>query len=153
MARLHIFPQYKVFPLSFWCFSFLVRMGGFREAWTTSDSDDFQLAQSQFVTYRKKHEKKDFVNEEFLHKKINNKDVYIWIMVCYRRYCRRYTVHVVKAVRQCGDLTALNRSRWLNHCSWLVLTSLFCISLGFGGAEDLILVFPITFQIAQLDQV
>ena len=117
LARLHIFPQYKVFSLSFWYFSFLVRMGGFREAWTTSDSNDFQLVQSQFVTYRKKHEKKDFVNEEFLHKKINNKDVYIWIMVCYGRYSRRYTVHVIKAVRQCGDLTTLNWSRWLNHCS------------------------------------
>ena len=32
--------------------------------------------QSWFVTHRKKLEEVDFVDEEFLHKKINKKDVY-----------------------------------------------------------------------------
>ena len=31
--------------------------------------------------YRKKLEEVDFVVEEFLHKKINKKDVYMWIIV------------------------------------------------------------------------
>ena len=42
-----------------------------------SSSDNFQLAHTGFVTYRKKLEECEFVNKEFLHKKINNKDVYV----------------------------------------------------------------------------
>ena len=37
-----------------------------------------------FVTNKKKLEEVDFADEEFQHKKINNKDVYMCIMVCYR---------------------------------------------------------------------
>ena len=33
------------------------------------------------INYRKKLEEMDFVVEEFLHKKINKKDVYMWIIV------------------------------------------------------------------------
>ena len=36
-----------------------------------------------------KLEQVDFVDEEFLLKKIDNKDVYIWILVSFRRYSRR----------------------------------------------------------------
>ena len=32
----------------------------------------------------------DFVDEEFLHKKVNKNGIYVRIMVCYRRYSRRY---------------------------------------------------------------
>ena len=42
-----------------------------------------------FVTQRKKLEEVDFADEEFQHKKINNKDVYMCIMACYRGYSRR----------------------------------------------------------------
>ena len=34
---------------------------------------------SWFVTHRKKYEEVDFVNEEFLHKKINKNGLYMWI--------------------------------------------------------------------------
>ena len=37
-------------------------------------------------SHRKKLEEVDFVVGEFLHKKINNKGIFMWIMVCYRRY-------------------------------------------------------------------
>ena len=43
-----------------------------------------------FVTHRKKLEEMDFVDEEFLYKKVNKNDVYMRIMVCYRRYSRRH---------------------------------------------------------------
>ena len=32
----------------------------------------------------------EFVDEEFLHKKVNKSGVYMRIMVCYRRYSIRY---------------------------------------------------------------
>ena len=48
---------------------------------TTSRSDNFQLLHSWFVTHRKKLEEVDFVDEEFLHTKINKNGVYMWIMV------------------------------------------------------------------------
>ena len=35
-----------------------------------------------FVIHRKKLEEKDFVDKEFQRKKINNKDFYMWIIVC-----------------------------------------------------------------------
>ena len=47
--------------------------------------------QSWFVTYRKKLEEADFVEEKFLHKKVNKNGVFMKIMVCYKRYSRRYT--------------------------------------------------------------
>ena len=31
----------------------------------------------------------DFTEKEFLCKKINKKNVYVWIMVCYKTYSRR----------------------------------------------------------------
>ena len=46
--------------------------------------------QSWFDTYRKKLEEMDFVDEEFLHKKVNKNGVYMRIMVCYRGYSKRY---------------------------------------------------------------
>ena len=52
--------------------------------------DSFYLVQSWFVTDRKKLEEEEFVDEEFLHKKVNKNDVYMRIVLCYRRYSRRY---------------------------------------------------------------
>ena len=43
-----------------------------------------------FVTHRKKLEEVEFVNEEFQYKIVNNKDFYMWTMLCYWRYFRRY---------------------------------------------------------------
>ena len=43
-----------------------------------------------FVTHRKEPEEVYFVEEEYLHKKIKNKDVYMWIIVWYRKYFPRY---------------------------------------------------------------
>ena len=40
-------------------------------------SQNISLLQSCIVTYRKKLERVVFVEEEFLHKKISNKDVYV----------------------------------------------------------------------------
>ena len=54
-------------------------MEGFREVCTTSSNDNFLLVQSYSVTIRKNpKKKKDFTEEEFLHKKINNKGVYVY---------------------------------------------------------------------------
>ena len=52
---------------------------------------------------------------------IISKDVYMWIVVYYRRYSRGCTVHAVKAVRQLGDLIALNWSSWLKYYSFFVV--------------------------------
>ena len=41
-------------------------------------------------THRKKLEEGDFVDKEFLHKKVNKNGVYMRIMVCYRRYSKGY---------------------------------------------------------------
>ena len=46
--------------------------------------------QSWFVTLRKKLEELEFVGEEFVHKKVNKNGVYMRIMLCFRRYSRRY---------------------------------------------------------------
>ena len=40
-------------------------------------SENIQLLQSYIVTYRTKLEEVAFVKEEFLYKKISNKDVYV----------------------------------------------------------------------------
>ena len=61
-----------------------------------------------FVTHRKKIEEVDFVDEEFQHKKINNKDFYMWINVYYRRYfrrCMQLKQSGLSGVKICGDLT------------------------------------------------
>ena len=57
-------------------------MKEFREVCTRSSTDNFQLVQPWFVTYRKKLEKVHFPDEQCLHKKINNKYNYMWIMMC-----------------------------------------------------------------------
>ena len=82
--RLGIYFQHRVFLLPSWQW---VQTERFSEACATSTSHYFQLVQlitgpvkSCLVTYRKKLEEMDFVDEEFLHKKINNKEVYMWIM-------------------------------------------------------------------------
>ena len=48
-------------------------------------SDNAQLLQCYFAAYRKNLEEVVFVHEEFLHKKISNKDIYMdyvlpWLM-------------------------------------------------------------------------
>ena len=57
---------------------------------TTSRSDNFQLVQWWFVTHRKKIEEVHLVDEEFLHNKVKSNGFYMWIMVCYRIYLRRW---------------------------------------------------------------
>ena len=48
-----------------------------REPSTTISRDNFQLAQPSFVFYRKNFEEVVFVDKEFLHKMIHNKDVFV----------------------------------------------------------------------------
>ena len=55
-------------------------MEGLNEICTSISSEYIQLPQSYFVTYRKKLEEVVFFEEEFLHKKIRNKDVYVIIV-------------------------------------------------------------------------
>ena len=52
-------------------------MEGFNEIRTAINSENIQLLQSYIVTCRKKIEEVFFVEEEFLHKKISNKYVYV----------------------------------------------------------------------------
>ena len=66
--------QYRVFPVS--CCP-RADMKDLREINTALDSNNIQLNQSYFVTYRKKLEEVIFVGEQFLHKKINKKGVYV----------------------------------------------------------------------------
>ena len=86
---------------------------------STRRSDNFYLMHLWFIFHRKKLEEVDFVDKEFLHKKVNKNGVYMRIMVCYRRYSRRY----IKAawVNHYGDLTVLNWRRWLRYCSFVVV--------------------------------
>ena len=63
--------QHRVFSLPCWPW---VWMEWFREACTTSRSDNFQPVRLCFVTYRMKLDEVDFVDEEFLPKKINNRE-------------------------------------------------------------------------------
>ena len=83
-----------------------------------SSSDNYQLVQlsgspvnSCFVIYKKKLEEMEFADEEFLRKKINNKDVYMWIMVCYRSRKTGRCSRGCMRLRQYGDVTALNSNR------------------------------------------
>ena len=63
-----------------------------------------------FVTHRKKLEEVEFVNEEFQYKTVNNKDFYMWTMLCYWRYFRRYMQLLwqsgLSGVRYFGDLVS-----------------------------------------------
>ena len=63
--------QHRVFSLPCWP---RVWMEWFREACTTSRSDNFQPFRLCFVTYRMKLDEVDFVDEEFLPKKINKRE-------------------------------------------------------------------------------
>ena len=55
----------------------------------TRRSDNIYLVQSWFVSHTNKLEQVYFVDEEFMHKKVNKNSVYMRIMVRYRRYSRR----------------------------------------------------------------
>ena len=46
------------------------------------------MVQPLFVIHIRKLEEMDFVDEEFLHKKIKTKDVHMWTVVCYKTYSR-----------------------------------------------------------------
>ena len=53
------------------------------------------------VCHFKKLQEVDFADKQFLQKKINNKDVYMWIMVCYRRCSRRAGKRVFCILSMC----------------------------------------------------
>ena len=72
---------------------------GLNDIRTTISSENIQLLQSYIVTYRKKLEEVVFVEEEFLLKKIGNRDVYVDYGAM--------TDIPEDAVKQYGDLTAL----------------------------------------------
>ena len=74
-------------------------MEGLNDIRTTISSENIQLLQSYIVTYRKKLEEVVFVEEEFLLKKIGNRDVYVDYGAM--------TDIPEDAVKQYGDLTAL----------------------------------------------
>ena len=66
-----------------------------------------------FVTHRKKLEEVDFVDEEFQHKKINNKDFYyadygILQKIFQKNKCMQLRQSGLSGVRHYGDLTTLN---------------------------------------------
>ena len=66
--------QHGVFPLP--CCP-RAGMEALNEFCTAISSGNIQLLQSYIATYRKKHEVVVFVDEEFLYKKKNKKDVYV----------------------------------------------------------------------------
>ena len=72
---------------------------GLNDIRTTISSENIQLLQSYIVTYRKKLEEVVFVEEEFLLKKISNRNVYV-------DYGAMADIPE-DAVKQYGDLTAL----------------------------------------------
>ena len=74
-------------------------MEGLNEICTAISSENIQLLKSYIVTYRKKLEEVVFAEEEFLHKKISNKDIYV-------DYGAMEDI-AEDAVKQYGDLTAL----------------------------------------------
>ena len=74
-------------------------MEGLNEIRTVISSENIQLLRSYIVTYRDKLEEEVFVEEEFLHKKISNKDVHV-------DYGAMADIPE-DAVKQYGDLTAL----------------------------------------------
>ena len=102
--RFCIRSQHRVFPLS--CGP-RVCMKGFREACTSSSNDNFQ---SLFLSLlEEKLRKVDFIDEQFLHKKADNKYYYV--------NCGA-TEDIPEdacsfSLKQNGELTTLNGSRWL----------------------------------------
>ena len=94
LVRLRICSQHKVFPP---CWPW-VRIERFREACTTISGDNFQQAQSSFVTYRTNLEEVDFAYEEFLDKKTKQqKRLYVDHGVLQKIFQK---IHAVKAVRR-----------------------------------------------------
>ena len=92
LVRFCICSQHRVFPLPWWYFPIQVeifRQSGkfvlyyYEKKWK-------YLAGAVMVCLTKKLEEVHFVDEEFLHKKVNRNGVYMRIMVCYRRYSRRH---------------------------------------------------------------
>ena len=81
-------------------------MERFREASAMGKSYYFQLIQSWFVTLRKKLEELNFVDVEFLHRKITNKDVYVWIM-CATENIPEDACNLRQYESGIGDLTVL----------------------------------------------
>ena len=74
-------------------------MEGLNEIRTAISSENIQLLQSYIATYRNKLDEVVFVEEDFLYKKISNKDVYVDYGA---------TTDIPQdAVKQYGDLTAL----------------------------------------------
>ena len=73
---------------------------GLRGIRTAISSDKIQVLRCYFVTYRKKLEEVVFVYEEFLHKNMANKDVYV-------DYGAMAGIQE-DAVKKYGDLTTLN---------------------------------------------
>ena len=76
LVRLHTCFQYRVIPFLVCCWPWL-RMGRFRETWYTNSSDNFRLIQPFSISYEKKLKEVNFVDNEFLHEKKNNKNVYV----------------------------------------------------------------------------
>ena len=103
--------------------------------------------QSWFVTYRKKLEEVHFVEEEFLHKKVNKNGINMRIMASYRRYSRSTCSYgsLSQALWRFDSIELKEVTKVLQLCcsqaSRLVLTSLFCFLFGFGEVEDLMLDF------------
>ena len=88
--------QQRAFPLP--CCPW-AGMEGLNDICTAISSKNIQLLQSYIVTYRKKLEEVVFVEEKFLYKKINKKDIYVDYGA---------TADIPQdAVKQYGDLTAL----------------------------------------------
>ena len=137
------------------------------EAWTVLLRKEVIIfsRSSRGFTHRKKLEEVEFVDKEFLHKLVNKNSAYMKIMLCYRRYSRKDTIHhAVKAawVKHYGELTVLNWRRWLRYCSFLVVKPVdyfwllyFVFSLVLAKLKTwcLIFVFSLVFQLLQLGRV
>ena len=62
-----------------------------REAYTVLREEVINFSWcSRGLTLRKKLDEGDFVDKEFLRKKVNKNGVYMRIMVCYIRYSRKH---------------------------------------------------------------
>ena len=91
LVRFCICSQHRVFPLPSPHTD--KNMQAVREACTILLREEviiFSCCSRGLSLIEKKLEEVDFVDEEFLHKKVNKNGIYMRIMVCYRRYSRRY---------------------------------------------------------------
>ena len=162
--------QHRVFPFPWWYFP--ARMITFRQSQSAKLELYYYEKKWLFlagpvvvVTHRKKLEEVEFVDKEFLHKMVNKNSAYMKIMLCYRRYSRKDTIHhAVKAawVKHYGELTVLNWRRWLRYCNFLVVKPVdyfwllyFVFSLVLAKLKTwcLIFVFSLVFQLLQLGRV